>query len=367
MSGKKVLVVPGDGIGPEVIAEAVKVATWFVDHGRLAIEFDEADVGGAAIETIGKPIAEETVAKAKHADAVLFGSVGGPQWDFLDVGKRAGDGLLTLRRALGLFANLRPIRVPSALADTTSLKRETVDGLDFLIIRELTGGIYFGEPRGIETLADGTERGFNTETYSTDEVRRVANIAFGIARDRGGWVHSIDKANVLEASQVWRRAITQYHREEHADVRLDHMLVDNGALQLIRNPSQFSVLVMGNMFGDILSDGAAALTGSLGMLPSASIGAARPDGTFQGLFEPIHGTAPDIAGLGIANPVGMILSLAMLFEFSLGAKSDGDRIVAAVDRVLDHGIRTADIAGRDHRPVSTPEFGDAVIAELSKG
>ncbi len=358
------MVVPGDGIGPEVVREALKVARWFVDRGRVRLTFEEAVVGGAAIEAIGRPIADATVARAKEVDAILFGSVGGPEWDFLPVGERAGDGLLRLRKELDLFANLRPIRVPPALADATTLKPEVVRGLDFLIIRELTGGIYFGQPRGVERLADGGERGFNTEVYTTGEVRRVAAVAFEIARRRGGHVHSVDKANVLDASQVWRRAITALHAEAHRDVPLFHMLVDNCALQLVRHPAQFDVMVMGNMFGDILSDGAAALTGSLGMLPSASIGQPDAQGRYKGLFEPIHGTAPDIAGQGKANPAGMILSLAMLFDFALGLRQEARAIVDAVDRVLDLGVRTVDLASREAEAVGTAAFGDAVLAAL---
>ena len=361
-----ILVVPGDGIGPEVVDEAMKVIGWFVDRGRIGLSHETALVGGAALETIGVPIAEETIEKARAADAILFGSVGGPQWDFVELGKRAGDGLLRLRKALDLFANLRPIRVPPALENATSLKPETVRGLDLVIVRELTGGIYFGEPRGIETLPDGGERGYNTEQYNSAEARRVAEVALQLARERGTFVHSVDKANVLEASQVWRRAVTAVHAEAHSDVPLHHMLVDNCCLQLVRNPAQFSVLVMGNMFGDILSDGAGALAGSLGMLPSASLGAAVNGSLPKGLYEPIHGTAPDIAGQGIANPCGMILSAAMMFEHSFGMKAEAEAIVAAVDAVLAAGTFTTDLAGRGGAAVGTAAFGDAVVAALER-
>ncbi|MCF3933723.1 3-isopropylmalate dehydrogenase [Acuticoccus sp. M5D2P5] len=360
MSGGHVLVVPGDGIGPEVVAVARRVLDWCVAKDLVGLTFEEAAVGGAAIETIGRPIADETVARAKASDAVLFGSVGGPGWDEGPPGTRAGDGLFRLRRELGLFANLRPIRVSPALEHHTSLKPETVRGVDFVIVRELTGGIYFGEPRGVEP-AEGGERGFNTMTYTSAEVRRVANSAFALARKRGGWLHSVDKSNVLEVSGVWRRAVTALHADTHADTPLHHILVDNCCLQLIRDPSQFDVLVMSNMFGDILSDGAGALTGSLGMLPSASLG----EGT-RGLYEPIHGTAPDIAGQGIANPCGMILSAAMMLEHSFDRKDLADRIVAAVDDVLLAGTFTADLAGSGPA-VSTDAFGDAVIAALERG
>ena len=359
-----ILVVSGDGIGPEIMAETLKVVEWFRTRRGIALQLEEALVGDCAIAAIGRPIADETVARAKQADAVLFACAGGPQSDFLEPGKRAGDGLLRLRRELNLFANLRPVKVFDALVGASALRPDLVSGLDLVIIRELVGGIYFGEPRGIEPIGNEDQRGFNTETYSSPEVRRVGEVAFRLARARGGHVHSVDKANVLEASQVWRTAMTGLHATSHADVPLHHMLVDNCALQLVRRPRQFDVMVMGNMFGDILSDCAAALTGSIGMLPSASIGAARPDGRFQGLYEPIHGTAPDIAGQGIANPSAMILSLAMLFDHSLGLREEAGMITAAVEKVLAGGLRTADLAAPGEPSVSTSAFGDAVVAAL---
>ncbi|BBK37591.1 3-isopropylmalate dehydrogenase [Allostella sp. ATCC 35155] len=366
MAAAKILVVSGDGIGPEIMAEALKVADWFAAHRGVKLEREEALVGGVAIEAIGRPIAEETIARARQADAVLFACAGGPEWDFLEPGKRAGDGLLRLRKELNLFANLRPVKVFDALVGASALKPEAARGVDLVIIRELVGGIYFGEPRGIEAIGNEDQRGFNTETYSSPEVRRVGEVAFRLARTRGGHVHSVDKANVLEASQVWRNAMTAYHAAEHADVTLHHMLVDNCALQIVRRPSQFDVMVMGNMFGDILSDCAAALTGSIGMLPSASIGAPRADGRYHGLYEPIHGTAPDIAGQGIANPAAMILSLALLFDYSLGLSEEAGMITAAIERVLADGLRTTDLAGPGETPVSTSAFGDAVVAALGR-
>ncbi|BBK42064.1 3-isopropylmalate dehydrogenase [Allostella vacuolata] len=364
MTHANILAVSGDGIGPEIMVEARKVADWFVARRGLDLHFEEALVGGVAIEAIGRPIAEETIEQARRADAVLFACAGGPDWDFLEPGKRAGDGLLRLRRELNLFANLRPVKMFDALVDSSALKPEAVRGVDLVIIRELVGGIYFGEPRGIEPLGNHDQRGFNTETYSSPEVRRVGDVAFRLARARGGHVHSVDKANVLEASQVWRTAMTEFHASTHSDVPLHHMLVDNCALQIVRRPSQFDVMVMGNMFGDILSDCAAALTGSIGMLPSASIGAAREDGRYHGLYEPIHGTAPDIAGQGIANPSAMILSLAMLFDYSLGLREEAAMITAAIERVLADGLRTADLARPGEASVSTSTFGDAVVAAL---
>jgi 3-isopropylmalate dehydrogenase len=346
------------------MAEALKVVDWFVANRGLDLAYEEAMVGGVAIEAIGRPVTEETIARAKAADAVLFACAGGPQWDYLEPGKRAGDGLLTLRRELGLFANLRPVKLFDALVGASALKPEVVKGLDLVIIRELVGGIYFGEPRGIEPLGNRDQRGFNTETYSSPEVRRVGEVAFRLARARGGHVHSVDKANVLEASQVWRTAMTDFHQAHHSDVPLHHMLVDNCALQIVRRPRQFDVMVMGNMFGDILSDCAAALTGSIGMLPSASIGEPRADGRFHGLYEPIHGTAPDIAGQGIANPSAMILSLAMLFDYSLGLSEEAAMITRAMERVLADGLRTADLAAPGETAVPCGVFGDAVVAAL---
>ncbi len=365
MSAWNILVVPGDGIGPEITAEALKVADWFVANRGVDLAYEEALVGGGAIEALGQPITDDTIARAKAADAVLFACAGGPQWDYLEPGKRAGDGLLKLRKELDLFANLRPVKVFDALVEASALKAEMVRGVDLVIIRELVGGIYFGEPRGIEKIGNRDERGYNTETYSSPEVRRVGEVAFRLARARGGHVHSVDKANVLEASQVWRNAMTDLHRSSHADVALHHMFVDNCALQIVRRPRQFDVMVMGNMFGDILSDCAAALTGSIGMLPSASIGEPRADGRFHGLYEPIHGTAPDIAGQGIANPSAMILSLALLFDYSLGLRDEARMITAAVERVLADGLRTADLAAAGETAVSTGAFGDAVVAALA--
>ena len=349
----KIAVLPGDGIGPEIIAQARRV----LDKLNLRIEFSEAPVGGAAYEAAGDPLPASTLKVAKEADAVLFGAVGDPRYDKLERAKRPEQAILGLRKELGLFANLRPARVHPELAASSTLRPEVVSGLDILIIRELTGDIYFGQPKGIRQK--GAEReGFDTMLYAESEIRRIARVAFEAARKRSKRVCSVDKANVLETSQLWREVVSE-EGKAYPDVELSHMYVDNCAMQLVRNPKQFDVIVTGNMFGDILSDEASMLTGSIGMLPSASL-----DSRGKGLYEPIHGTAPDIAGKGLANPLATILSAALMLRYSLGQAAAAQRIEAAVTKVLRAGLRTADIHTPGTRKVGTAEMGDAVVAAL---
>jgi 3-isopropylmalate dehydrogenase len=348
-----VAVLPGDGIGPEIIAQAKRV---LVRLG-LGLEFQEAPVGGAGYEAGGDPLPAATLKLARQADAVLFGAVGDPRYDKLERAKRPEQAILGLRKELGLFANLRPARVHPELAGASALKPEVVSGLDLLIVRELTGDIYFGKPRGIRQV-DGTREGFDTMHYSEPEIRRIARVAFAAARKRSRRVCSVDKANVLETSQLWREVVSTEARA-YPDLEVTHMYVDNCAMQLVRNPKQFDVIVTGNMFGDILSDEASMLTGSIGMLPSASL-----DERGKGLYEPIHGTAPDIAGKGVANPLATILSAALMLRHSLGQPQAAARIEAAVAKVLQSGLRTADIHTPGTRKVGTQEMGDAVVAAL---
>ena len=353
----KIAVLPGDGVGPEVIAEAVKVLDAFRREG-LKLEMEQAPVGGAACDASGDPIPEATLALAKKADAVLFGAVGDPRYDALPRNKRPEQALLRLRKELNLFANFRPAALFPELADASSLRPEVVAGLDILIVRELTGDIYFGQPRGIRKLESGGREGFDTMRYSEVEIRRIAQIAFRTALKRKRKLCSVDKANVLETSQLWREVVSAVG-EEYADVELTHMYVDNAAMQLLKNPKQFDVIVTGNMFGDILSDEASMLTGSIGMLPSASL-----DEKGKGLYEPIHGSAPDIAGKNLANPLAAILSAAMMLRHSLGCQDAAARVEAAVRKVLSQGYRTADIFRAGTRKLGTREMGDAVIAAL---
>ena len=354
---KKILVLPGDGIGPEIVAEAVKVLSWVRDQG-LAIEWEEGLVGGAAYDETGSPLPEETLDKARAADAVLLGAVGGPKWEPLDISVRPEKGLLGLRSGLNLFANLRPAILYPQLAEASTLKPEVVSGLDIMIVRELTGGIYFGQPRGVRTLENGEREGFNTLVYSESEIERIGRVAFETARRRNGRLCSVDKANVLECTELWREVMTAL-AADYPDVELSHMYVDNAAMQLVRAPRQFDVIVTTNMFGDILSDEAAMLTGSIGMLPSASLNEKG-----QGMYEPIHGSAPDIAGKGLANPLATILSVAMMLRHSLEAPELAGRIEQAVGRVLDQGLRTPDIMQAGAKEVGTAEMGDAVLAAL---
>ncbi len=364
-ANKSLLLLPGDGIGPEVFAQAKRVLEWVQKSGRASFTLYEDLVGGAAIDAYGVPVKDETVAKAKEVDAVLFGSVGGPQWDKVPFDIRPEAGLLRLRQELQVFANLRPAKVFDALVDSSSLKPELVRGLDILIVRECIGGIYFGEPRGIETLPNGEQRGINTEVYTTHEIQRVGRVAFELARKRQNRVCSVEKANVMEAGLLWRQVMTKLQAEEFPDVELSHMYADNCAMQLAKNPKQFDVIVTGNLFGDILSDLAAMLTGSLGLLPSATLGAKDPvTGRLPGFYEPIHGSAPDIAGKGVANPIAQILSLALLLRYSFDMEEEAAAIEAAVERVLAKAGRTPDIKVEGRPVISTSEMGDALIAEL---
>ncbi|MEQ5857057.1 3-isopropylmalate dehydrogenase [Halomonas litopenaei] len=354
---RKILVLPGDGIGPEITAQASRVLEALKAKG-LDVDVEEALVGGGAYDVHGEPLPEETLAKARAADAILLGAVGGPQWDTIeDLSKRPEKGLLGLRKELGLFGNLRPAILYPQLAEASTLKPEVVSGLDIMIVRELTGGIYFGQPRGVEER-DGERVGFNTYVYSESEIERIGRVAFEMARKRDKKLCSVDKANVLEVTILWREVMERLSAE-YPDVELSHMYVDNAAMQLVRAPKQFDVVVTGNMFGDILSDAAAMLTGSIGMLPSASLNESG-----QGMYEPCHGSAPDIAGQGVANPLATILSVAMMLRYSLNEPAMAERIEAAVGKVLDQGLRTADIAYPGTRQVSTSEMGDAVLAAL---
>lgn len=355
----KILMLPGDGIGPEIVAEAAKVLKVVNQKFNLELELDEAHVGGAAIDATGKPLPEETLEKARVADAVLLGAVGGPKWDTNpDFQIRPEKGLLGLRTQLELFANLRPAMLYPQLAHASTLKPEVVSGLDILIVRELTGGIYFGQPRGIQEKEGGIREGYNTYRYDENEIRRIGRVAFEAARARNKRLCSIDKANVLEVTVLWREIMNDLAKE-YPDVELSHMYVDNAAMQLVRAPKQFDVVVTGNMFGDILSDAAAMLTGSIGMLPSASL-----DVNGKGMYEPCHGSAPDIAGQGIANPLATILSAAMMLRYSLHQEEAAKAIEDAVSGVLDQGLRTTDIYSDGMQKVSTSQMGDAVVAAL---
>ncbi len=353
----KIAVLPGDGVGTEVIAEALKVLAALRREG-LAFEMEQASVGGAAYDTSGDPLPDATLELAKKADAILFGAVGDPRYDALPREKRPEQAILRLRKELGLFANLRPASVFPELADASTLKPEVVAGLDILIVRELTGDIYFGQPRGIRKVEGGMREGFDTMRYTDEEIRRIAHAGFRAARKRKRKLCSVDKANVLETSQLWREVVSVVG-EEYAEVELVHMYVDNAAMQLLKNPGQFDVIVTGNMFGDILSDEASMLTGSIGMLPSASL-----DEKGKGLYEPIHGSAPDIAGKNLANPLAAILSAAMMLRYSFDQDRVAVRVEGAVKKVLAQGYRTADIFRQGTRRVGTREMGDAVVAEL---
>lgn len=356
------MILPGDGIGVEVMAEVRKVLNWLQSESGIAFDISEGLIGGASIDAHKNPLTDETLAQCRKSDAVILGAVGGPKWADVDYAIRPEAGLLRLRKELGLFANLRPAMVFDALVDASTLKPEIVKGLDILIVRELTGGVYFGEPRGIEDLGNGQRRGFNTQTYTTEEIQRVGRVAFELARKRRNKVTSCEKANVMESGKLWREEITALHKAEYGDVELEHMYADNCAMQLLRRPSQFDVIVTDNLFGDILSDEASMLTGSLGMLPSASLG--KPGA--PGLYEPVHGSAPDIAGQGKANPLATILSLAMALRYSLNEGKTADRLEQAAQAVLNSGTRTADIMAPGCRQVSTSGMGDALIEQLRK-
>lgn len=353
-----ILVLPGDGIGPEIMAEAVKVLKLANDKFDLGAELSYDDLGGAAYDRYGSPLADETLARARQADAILLGAVGGPKWDNIDPALRPERGLLKIRSQLGLFANLRPAILYSQLADASTLKPEVVSGLNILIVRELTGGIYFGQPRERKVLDSGERFAFDTLPYSESEVRRIAKVGFDSARLRGNKLCSVDKANVLASSQLWREVVEEVGKE-YPDVELSHLYVDNAAMQLVRAPKQFDVIVTDNLFGDILSDQASMLTGSIGMLPSASL-----DANNKGLYEPCHGSAPDIAGQGIANPLATILSVAMMLRYSFNQVAAADAIERAVSLVLDQKLRTGDIMSEGCQLVGTAQMGDAVAAAL---
>lgn len=362
MNVKTILLLPGDGIGPEVIRQAKKILDWAARQGTLSFNIQAAHIGGIAYDKTGSPLPPETVEAAQQADAVLLGAVGGPDWESLDYSKRPERGLLGIRKALGLFANLRPALCFDALAEASSLKHELVAGLDLMIVRELTGGIYFGEPRGVRF--EGNARvGVNSLVYHDWEIRRIARVAFELAQARGKKLCSVDKANVLEATELWREEVTMLGKTEYTDVELTHMYVDNAAMQLVRQPKQFDVMVTTNMFGDILSDCAAMLTGSLGMLPSASLGEEK-NGQRAALYEPVHGSAPDIAGRDIANPIATILSVAMMLRYSFAEHQLAEKIESAVSAVLDKGLRTADIQTQESTVIGTTAMGDAILEAL---
>ena len=364
MSNASLLILPGDGIGPEVMAEVRKVIDWFGAKRDLTFDVSEDLVGGAAYDKHGTPLHDDTMAKAQEVDAVLLGAVGGPKYDNLDFSVKPERGLLRLRKEMDLFANLRPAQCFDALADFSSLKKDVVAGLDIMIVRELTSGIYFGEPRGI--FEEGNERvGINTQRYTESEIDRVARSAFELARRRNNKVCSMEKANVMESGILWREVVQKVHDEDYPDVELSHMYADAGAMQLCRWPKQFDVIVTDNLFGDLLSDAAAMLTGSLGMLPSASLGSPMANGRPKALYEPVHGSAPDIAGQGKANPIACILSFAMALRYSFDQGEEAARLEAAIETVLANGARTADLMGPEGgSPMSTTEMGDAIIAAL---
>ena len=361
---RKILLLPGDGIGPEVIAEVKKIIEWFNSNKSLDFEIDQDLVGGAAYDKHGTPITDEAFYKAQESAAVILGAVGGPKWDNIDFSKKPERALLKLRKELKLFANLRPAICFKQLVDASSLKPEFVSNLDILFVRELTGGIYFGEPRGIKPIDNGERKGINTHVYTTSEIERVARVAFDLARKRNNKVTSCEKSNVMEAGQLWKEEVQAIHEKEYSDVELKHMLADNCAMQLVRNPKQFDVIVTDNLFGDMLSDEAAMLTGSLGLLPSASLGAKDKNGNMRSLYEPVHGSAPDIAGQGIANPIATILSFAMALRYSLNLDKEADSLEKAVQGVLDEGLRTKDIISKGMKEVSTSVMGDAIISKL---
>jgi len=361
---RKFLLLPGDGIGPEVVREVKKIINWFNKNKSLDFEIDEDLVGGSAYDKHGTPITDEVFYKALESEAVILGAVGGPKWDNLEFSKKPERALLKLRKELKLFANLRPAICFKQLVDASSLKPELVSDLDIMFVRELTGGIYFGEPRGIKPIDNGERKGINTHVYTTSEIERVARVAFDLARKRNNKVTSCEKSNVMEAGQLWKEEVQSIHEKEYQDVELNHMLADNCAMQLVRNPKQFDVIVTDNLFGDMLSDEAAMLTGSLGLLPSASLGAKDKNGNMRSLYEPVHGSAPDIAGKGIANPIATILSFGMALRYSLDLDKEADTLEKAVQNVLDEGLRTKDILSKGKKEISTSEMGDAIISKL---
>ena len=361
---RKILLLPGDGIGPEVMSEVKKIIEWFNNNKSLDFELDEDLVGGSSYDKHGTAITDEVFYKALESKAVILGAVGGPKWDNLDFSKKPERALLKLRKELKLFANLRPAICFKQLVHASSLKPEIVSGLDIMIVRELTGGIYFGEPRGIKLIDNGERKGINTHVYTSSEIARVARVAFDLAKKRSNKVTSCDKSNVMEAGQLWKEEVQVVHDKEYNEVELNHMLADNCAMQLLRNPKQFDVIVTDNLFGDMLSDEAAMLTGSLGLLPSASLGAKDKNGNMRSMYEPVHGSAPDIAGKSIANPIATILSFAMALRYSLDLEKEADQLEKAVQDVLDEGLRTKDIVSKGMKEVSTSDMGAAIISKL---
>ena len=361
---RKILLLPGDGIGPEVIKEVRKILEWLNKNKSLDFEVDEGLVGGASYDKHKNPITDEVFYKALESEAVILGAVGGPKWDNLEFAKKPERALLKLRKELKLFANLRPAICFKQLVDASSLKPEIISGLDIMIVRELTGGIYFGEPRGIMPIENGERRGVNTHSYTTSEIHRVARVAFELAKKRKNTVTSCEKSNVMEAGLLWKEEVQALKDKEFKKVELKHMLADNCAMQLLKNPKQFDVIVTDNLFGDILSDEAAMLTGSLGLLPSASLGAKDKNGKIRSMYEPVHGSAPDIAGKNIANPIATILSLSMALRYSLNLDKEANLLDLAVQNVLDDGLRTKDIMSVGKKEVSTSVMGDAIISKL---
>ncbi len=367
MTTHSLLLLPGDGIGPEVMAEVERLVAFFNKNGKVQFQLDTALIGGASIDQSGTPLTDETLGKARAAEAILFGAVGGPKWDKVAYAIRPEAGLLRLRKELDLFANLRPAICYAALAEASTLRREHVEGLDILILRELTGGTYFGEPKEIVTLETGEKRAVDTTVYTTHEIERIARVAFDLARKRRNKVHSAEKRNVMKTGVLWHEVMTATHAREAQDVELNHILADACAMQLVRNPKQFDVIVCDNLFGDMLSDEAAMLTGSIGMLPSASLGAPDPKtGKRRALYEPVHGSAPDIAGKGLANPIAAIASYGMALRYSCGLVREADLIEAAIAGTLARGLRTSDIMQPNMRKVGTAEMGKAILAEIEK-
>ena len=364
MKSRKILLLPGDGIGPEVVMEVKKIIEWLNKKKSLDFKIEHGLVGGASYEKHKNPITDEVFYKALESEAVILGAVGGPKWDNLEFSKRPERALLKLRKELKLFANLRPAICFKQLVEASSLKPEIVSGLDIMIVRELTGGIYFGEPRGIKPIENGERKGINTHTYTSSEIIRVAKVAFELAQKRNKKVTSCEKSNVMESGILWREEVQKLKDEEYSDIDLKHMLADNCAMQLLRDPKQFDVIVTDNLFGDILSDEAAMLTGSLGLLPSASLGAKDKNGKMRAMYEPIHGSAPDIAGTGKANPIATILSFSMALRYSLNLDEVADNLEQAVQKVLDDGLRTKDILSHGKKEVSTSQMGDAIISKL---
>jgi len=365
IKNRKILLLPGDGIGPEVISEVKKIIDWFNKKKSLDFHIEEGLVGGASYEKHKNPITDEVFYKALESEAVILGAVGGPKWDNLEFSKKPERALLKLRKELKLFANLRPAICFKQLVDASSLKPEIVSGLDIMIVRELTGGIYFGEPRGIKPIENGERKGVNTHTYTTSEIIRVAKVAFELAEKRNKKVTSCEKSNVMESGILWREEVQKLKDEEYQNIELNHMLADNCAMQLLRDPKQFDVILTDNLFGDILSDEAAMLTGSLGLLPSASLGAKDKNGKMRAMYEPIHGSAPDIVGTKKANPIASILSFSMALRYSLDLDKEAENLDQAVQKVLDDGLRTKDILSKSTKEVTTSQMGDAIISKLN--